>query len=97
MRHFFVDVEGLEFFHKRFFVLEQGIECQAFGETELILVSQLLGLGVGDDLGFVVVLEKVFKFLLVENYDGVVDNSDLIIIGHFQSDFGGEWLKALAV
>lgn len=39
LRHFFVDVEGLEFFHKRFFVLEQGIECQAFGETELIFVG----------------------------------------------------------
>ena len=46
---------------------------------------------------FVIILEEVFEFGLVENDDVTVDDGDLVIVGYFESDFGGEGLKALAI
>lgn len=95
--HFFADVERLELLHERFLILEQGIQGEPLGEREFVFVGQLFGLGVGDDLGFVIVLEEILEFLLVEDYDRIVDNGDLVVIRHLERDFGGERLETLAV
>ncbi len=97
LRHFLGDVESLEFFDERFAVLEKGIKSKAFGEGEFVFVGNLLSLGVGDDLGFVVVLEEIFELRLVEDDDGAVDDGDLVVVGHFEGDFGGEGLETFAV
>lgn len=95
--HFFGDVERLEFLDEGFAILEEGIEGQAFGEGEFVFVGDFLGFGVGNDLGFIIVLEEVFEFGLVENHDGAVDDGDLVVVGHFHGDFGGKWFETFAV
>lgn len=97
MGHFGGDVESLEFFDERFAVLKKGIKSKAFGEGKLVFVGDFFGFFVGDDLGLVVVLEEVFEFALVEDDDGAVDDGDLVVVGHFEGDFGGEGFEAFTV
>ena len=63
----------------------------------MVFLGEFFGFGVGDDLGLVVVLEEVFKLGLVEDDDGAVNDGDLVVLGHFEGDFGGEGLEAVAV
>lgn len=95
--HFFGDVEGLKFFDEGFAVLEEGIEGEAFGKGEFIFVGDFFGLSVGDDLGFVIVLEEILELGLVEDDDPAVDDGDLVVVGHFHGDFGGEGFETFAV
>ena len=46
---------------------------------------------------FVVVLEKLLKFALVEDNDCVVDNSRLVALRDFDGNIGSKRLKTLAV
>ena len=59
--HFGGDVERLELLHEGLAVLEEGIEGETFGEGKFVFVGDFLGLGVGNDLGFVIVLEEVLE------------------------------------
>ena len=95
--HFGGDVERLKLFDERFFVLQKTVKRKPFSEGKFVFLFDLFGFSIGDDLRFVIVLEEVFKFLLVENDDVAVDDSDLIIVRHFEGNFGREWLKSLPI
>lgn len=95
--HGFFDDEILDLFEERFAILEEGIESEAFGEAEFVFFLEFFGLGFGDDLGLVVVLEKGFELGLVEDDDVVVDDGDLVVVGDFEADLSREGLEAFAV
>ena len=48
-------------------------------------------------MGFEIILEKFFEFGLIENNDCAVDNGNLVIFGHTNSNFSREGLKTLAI
>lgn len=86
----------MEFFNQGLAVLEERIKGETFGEGKLVFFGKLFGFGIGDNLGFVVILEEVFEFGLVEDDDCAVDNGDLVVVGHFEGDFSREGFEAVA-
>ena len=95
--HFFFDVHGLEFFQEWLLVLEKAIQSEAFTEAKFVFFGELASLFFGDNLRFIIVLEEIFEFGLIENNDSFVDNGNLVVFGHFEGDFGREGLEAFAI
>ena len=46
---------------------------------------------------FVIVLEEVLKFSLVEDDNGIIDDGDLVVVGDFKGDFGRERFETFTI
>ena len=77
--------------------MKQGVKRKAFGEGKFVFVGDFLGFFVGDNLRFVVILEEVFEFLLVENDNRITNDGYLVVIGHLEGNFGRERFETFTV
>ncbi len=48
-------------------------------------------------MGFIIVLEEIFELGLVKDDDCVVDDGDLVVVGHFEGDFSRKRFETVAI